>query len=255
MPPGPAEPPAVFLSFWCTPSTSTGSSPTISAPNSSIACARVRVSAPPKYATPSPSAPASVATRSVTIGRLPSGFSAAPASGSSAGNSTIWVRVPVIFIASPRGRGGVDGDLREVAPHMQNAQCRECRDFEPAARSLTECGRSGIAQAAPPPTEYCRRPGTRRMTRSTSIPTAGLRDTFPKMLIEHARSRPHRPAMREKDYGIWQSWNWGQVAAEVEALACGLKALGFRRGDKLAIVGDNRPRLYWAIAAAQALGG
>ena len=61
--------------------------------------------------------------------------------------------------------------------------------------------------------------------------------------------------MREKDYGIWQSWSWAEVAAEVEALAGGLKRLGFRRGDKLAIIGDNRPRLYWAIAATQALGG
>jgi acyl-CoA synthetase (AMP-forming)/AMP-acid ligase II len=43
--------------------------------------------------------------------------------------------------------------------------------------------------------------------------------------------------------------------AEVEALACGLAAIGFRRGDKLAIIGDNQPRLYWAIAATQALGG
>ncbi len=80
-------------------------------------------------------------------------------------------------------------------------------------------------------------------------------DTFPKMLLAHARLRPAQPAMREKDYGIWQSWSWGEVKAEVEALACGLKALGFRRGDRLAIIGDNRPRLYWAIAATQALGG
>src|SRR5919206_5388924 len=80
-------------------------------------------------------------------------------------------------------------------------------------------------------------------------------DTFPKLLLEHARVRPDRPANREKDYGIWQSWSWAEVAAEVEALACGLSAMGFRRGDKLAIIGDNRPRLYWAIAATQALGG
>jgi long-chain acyl-CoA synthetase len=83
----------------------------------------------------------------------------------------------------------------------------------------------------------------------------GPSDTFPKLLLEHARVRPGRPANREKDYGIWQSWSWAEVAAEVEALACGLSASGFRRGDKLAIIGDNRPRLYWAIAAAQALGG
>src|ERR1700752_3156737 len=80
-------------------------------------------------------------------------------------------------------------------------------------------------------------------------------DTFPKLLLEHARVRPERPANREKDFGIWQSWSWVEIAAEVEALACGLAAGGLRRGDKLAIIGDNRPRLYWAIAATQALGG
>src|SRR6516165_10678987 len=79
-------------------------------------------------------------------------------------------------------------------------------------------------------------------------------DTFPKLLLEQARLRPDRPANREKDYGIWQTWTWAQVANEVETLACGLSAMGFRRGDKLAIIGDNRPRLYWAIAATQALG-
>jgi long-chain acyl-CoA synthetase len=83
----------------------------------------------------------------------------------------------------------------------------------------------------------------------------GIPDTFPKLLLEHARLRPNRPANREKDYGIWQSWSWADVAAEVEALACGLAASGLRRGDKLAIIGDNRPRLYWTIAATQALGG
>jgi len=85
--------------------------------------------------------------------------------------------------------------------------------------------------------------------------TPSAPDTFPKLLLEHARLRPDRPANREKDYGIWQSWSWAEVAAEVEALACGLAAMGFRRSDKLAIIGDNRPRLYWAIAATQALGG
>jgi long-chain acyl-CoA synthetase len=61
--------------------------------------------------------------------------------------------------------------------------------------------------------------------------------------------------MREKDLGIWQTWTWSQVAEEVRALACGLHSMGFKRGDHLAIVGDNRPRLYWAMHAAQALGG
>jgi long-chain acyl-CoA synthetase len=92
---------------------------------------------------------------------------------------------------------------------------------------------------------------------AASAPLRGDRapDTFPKLLLEHARVRPNRPANREKDYGIWQSWSWAEVAAEIEALACGLTAAGFRRGDKLAIIGENRPQLYWAIAATQALGG
>jgi long-chain acyl-CoA synthetase len=83
----------------------------------------------------------------------------------------------------------------------------------------------------------------------------GPADTFPKLLLHHARERGDRPAIREKDYGIWQTWTWSQVADEVRVLACGLARLGFRRGDNLAIIGDNRPRLYWAMAAAQSLGG
>jgi long-chain acyl-CoA synthetase len=80
-------------------------------------------------------------------------------------------------------------------------------------------------------------------------------DTFPRLLLQHAKKRPDAPATREKDLGIWQTWSWSQVAAEVRALACGLAAEGFRRGMHLAIIGDNRPRLYWSMVAAQALGG
>ncbi|MBK8907798.1 MAG: AMP-binding protein [Rhodospirillales bacterium] len=80
-------------------------------------------------------------------------------------------------------------------------------------------------------------------------------DTFPKLLLENARVRGSREAIREKDYGIWQSWTWAEVADEARALACGLAALGFTRGDKLAVIGDNRPQLYWSIVATQAIGG
>ena len=83
---------------------------------------------------------------------------------------------------------------------------------------------------------------------------AGALDTFPKLLLENARTRADSPAIREKDYGIWLTWSWAEVAAEVRALACGLAALGLKRGDKIAIIGDNRPRLYWTMTAAQALG-
>ncbi len=79
--------------------------------------------------------------------------------------------------------------------------------------------------------------------------------TFPRQLLANAERLGGRPAIREKNLGIWQTWTWDEVAAEVRTLACALAALGFRRGDALAIIGDNRPRLYWAMTAAQALGG
>ena len=84
---------------------------------------------------------------------------------------------------------------------------------------------------------------------------AGSLDTFPRLILYHAARRGGRPAIREKDFGIWQTWSWAEVAEQVRALACGLAARGFARGERLAIVGDNRPRLYWSMAAAQCLGG
>jgi len=79
-------------------------------------------------------------------------------------------------------------------------------------------------------------------------------DTFPRLLDSHVRLRPDQDAIREKDLGIWQSWSWAETAIEIRALACGLASLGLKRGEKLAIIGDNRPRLYWGMTAAQALG-
>ena len=80
-------------------------------------------------------------------------------------------------------------------------------------------------------------------------------DTFPKLLSLNARRFADRHAAREKEYGIWQSWTWSELKTEIEGLASGLAALGFERGDKLAIIGRNRPRLYGSMCAAQALGG
>ncbi len=80
-------------------------------------------------------------------------------------------------------------------------------------------------------------------------------DTFPKLLLAHAAEGGDRPAIREKDLGIWQCWSWREVAGEVRVLAAGLAARGFARGMHLAVVGDNRPRLYWSQLATQALGG
>ncbi|GAB4175251.1 MAG: AMP-binding protein [Rhodocyclaceae bacterium] len=89
----------------------------------------------------------------------------------------------------------------------------------------------------------------------TGVPIKAAADTFPRLAAHHAAVRPDKPAIREKDLGIWQTWTWKQVVEETYALAAGLAELGFRRGDNLAIIGDNRPRLYWSMCAAQCLGG
>ncbi len=80
-------------------------------------------------------------------------------------------------------------------------------------------------------------------------------DTFPKYLRLNAERFANRPAMRHKYLGIWQGWNWKQQFEEVRAFSVGLSALGLKRGDKVAVVGSNRPRLYWTFAAVQSLGG
>ena len=80
-------------------------------------------------------------------------------------------------------------------------------------------------------------------------------DTLPKLLLHNVETYGDKPAFREKGHGIWRTWSWREAADEVRAMACGLAALGFKRGDRLAIIGDNRPHLYWAMTAAQCLGG
>ena len=79
--------------------------------------------------------------------------------------------------------------------------------------------------------------------------------TLPRMLRHNAETMPERPALREKNLGIWQTYSWARYYREVGDFALGLAAHGFRRGDKLSVIGDNRPRLYWAQLAAQCLGG
>ena len=80
-------------------------------------------------------------------------------------------------------------------------------------------------------------------------------DTLPKLLALHAKTHGRLPGMREKDRGIWQTHSWRACQAHVRDFALGLAVLGFRRGDKLSVLGDNRARLYWAQLATQALGG
>jgi long-chain acyl-CoA synthetase len=79
--------------------------------------------------------------------------------------------------------------------------------------------------------------------------------TLPRLLRRNAETMAALPAIREKNHGIWQTFDWAQYWEEVRDFALGLAAHGFGRGDKLAVIGDNRPRLYWAQLAAQCLGG
>jgi long-chain acyl-CoA synthetase len=83
---------------------------------------------------------------------------------------------------------------------------------------------------------------------------AGEADTFPKLLIENVRVRGSRIAMRHKDLGIWQAWTWGQMFEGVRDFSVGLEELGLKRGDTFAVIGSNRPRLYWTMCAGQAIG-
>ncbi len=80
-------------------------------------------------------------------------------------------------------------------------------------------------------------------------------DTFPKLVARNARDWPRKVAIREKDLGIWLSYTWKDYLEQARLIALGLAALGFARGDKTAVVGDNRPQLYWAMLGTQALGG
>ncbi|MFT3957439.1 MAG: AMP-binding protein [Piscinibacter sp.] len=81
-----------------------------------------------------------------------------------------------------------------------------------------------------------------------------MQTTFPRLMLDHAARRPDAPALREKVYGIWQTLTWAELATLARELAGGLAAAGLQRGDHVVVVGDNRPRLYASMLAAQALG-
>ena len=81
-----------------------------------------------------------------------------------------------------------------------------------------------------------------------------MQTTFPQLLLSHAAQRPSAPAMREKEYGIWQTISWQDMATMVANMACGLHQAGLKRGEHMVVVGSNRPRLYATMLAAQSLG-
>ena len=83
--------------------------------------------------------------------------------------------------------------------------------------------------------------------------TAGL-ETLPRILARNVARFGDKPAYREKEFGIWQSWTWAEVSEEIEALALGFLTLGVNEGDHIAIIGRNRPYLYWSFVAAEMVG-
>ncbi len=79
-------------------------------------------------------------------------------------------------------------------------------------------------------------------------------DTIPKLLLRNAAEHADLPAYRQKDLGIWQTWTWAETRNQIRDLAIGLYVLGLKRGEAIAIIGDNRPKLYWSFCAAQSIG-
>jgi len=83
-----------------------------------------------------------------------------------------------------------------------------------------------------------------------AIVTAPAADTLPKLLAERARLQPGRVALREKQFGIWQQVTWGEYLAHARRVCMGLVALGLERGDKVAILSENRREWLYAELAA-----
>ena len=86
-------------------------------------------------------------------------------------------------------------------------------------------------------------------------PALGMSASIPALLARNASQFGSKPAYREKEFGIWQTWTWAEVADEIEAMALGFLALGIERGEHVAIIGRNRPALYWSMVAVQKVGG
>ena len=88
----------------------------------------------------------------------------------------------------------------------------------------------------------------------TADPPRERLDTFPRLVLHHAAERGRNIAMRHKDLGLWQAWSWSELASNMRGYAAGLSLIGVKRGEAVAIIGSNRPKLYWTFLAVQALG-
>src|SRR3989344_2878720 len=98
-----------------------------------------------------------------------------------------------------------------------------------------------------------RAPGSHR-TDTSYFQEPAMLTTFPQLLLKHAAERPTAPALREKEYGIWQTHSWADLVRLVEQVAAGLHLAGLQRHEHMVVIGANRPRLYATMLAAQSLG-
>lgn len=80
-------------------------------------------------------------------------------------------------------------------------------------------------------------------------------ETLPQLLLYQTGRYGDRVFHRKKDFGIWQRFTFNDVTAAVREFAMGLAALGVKRGESVAMVGENEPELFWAEYAVQSLGG
>jgi len=94
--------------------------------------------------------------------------------------------------------------------------------------------------------------GGQSLARTTAV--SGVPESVPALLARNVAQFPSKPAYREKEFGIWQSWTWAETAEEIQSIAFGLMALGADKGDYIAIIGRNRPALYWSMVAAMKIG-
>ena len=98
-------------------------------------------------------------------------------------------------------------------------------------------------------------PDIREETLARSPAISDELSSIPRLLARNVAKFGGKPAYREKEYGIWQSWTWAEAADEIEALALGFLDIGLDPGDHVAIIGRNRPQFYWTMVAAQMAGG
>jgi long-chain acyl-CoA synthetase len=79
-------------------------------------------------------------------------------------------------------------------------------------------------------------------------------DTLPKALVKVAEKIPQRVALRKKEFGIWEDIPWSTYLEKVRYVALGLHALGVRKGDHVAIIGENQPEWLYSALGTMALG-